>query len=285
MYLNELDQFAKRQLGCRWYLRYVDEVVLLGASPEDLLARQAAIASFLGRRLRLSLRADTLPPRPVSSGVTFVGWRTWGNRRLARRQTLANLDRRCRHFARRQVRRAHGGLAQRVQLPAAPVRRLRAALASFAAHLRHGDTWRDWGAAWARHAWLEAIFVRDAWRLQLRYAPARRPGWAAAYRLLLRRAAPATLLFLPRGCFVEFHGPQRVGAARALGLRQVWLPRAGWALGAGFHRRWTAHHARRALAAGHAVALLERRPRGHLAALAVLLPRPDPAGLERGRRR
>lgn len=275
VYLNELDQFAKRQLGCRWYLRYVDDVVLLGASRQELLTRQDAIAAFLGRRLRLSLRADTPPPRPVSAGVTFVGWRTWGDRRLARRQTLANLDRRCGDFGRRQVRRAHGGLAQRVQLPAVPVQRLRAALASFAAHLRHGATWRDWRAAWARHAWLEAIFARDAWRLRLRYAPARRPGWAAAYRLLLRRAAPATLLFLPRGRFVEFHGPQRLRAARALGLRHVWLPRAGWALGAGFHRRRTAHCARRALAAGYAVALLERLPHGHLAALAVLLPRPD----------
>ncbi|MBI4518246.1 MAG: RNA-directed DNA polymerase [Deltaproteobacteria bacterium] len=40
VYLNELDQFVKRRLGCRFYRRYVDEVILLAEDPERLRCRR-----------------------------------------------------------------------------------------------------------------------------------------------------------------------------------------------------------------------------------------------------
>ncbi len=57
VYLNELDQYVKRELGCRHYVRYVDDLVLLAPHSNLLLEWCAAIEAFLGERLGL-----TLPP-------------------------------------------------------------------------------------------------------------------------------------------------------------------------------------------------------------------------------
>jgi len=77
VYLYELDQFAKRRLGCRYYVRYMDDVVLLATEPAELVRARTAIAAFARERLRLDLRADQTEPFRVARGVDFVGWKTW----------------------------------------------------------------------------------------------------------------------------------------------------------------------------------------------------------------
>lgn len=42
VYLNELDQFIKRELRCRQYIRYVDDLVLLAPDPQTLVVWCAA---------------------------------------------------------------------------------------------------------------------------------------------------------------------------------------------------------------------------------------------------
>lgn len=37
VYLDQVDQFAKRELGCRWYARYVDDLVLLSHDEAELV--------------------------------------------------------------------------------------------------------------------------------------------------------------------------------------------------------------------------------------------------------
>ncbi len=58
VYLDALDQYVKRTLRCRHYLRYVDDTVLLSESREELVAWRAAIAAFLDQRLQLCLRVQ-----------------------------------------------------------------------------------------------------------------------------------------------------------------------------------------------------------------------------------
>ena len=92
VYLNELDQFVKRRLRCRYYVRYVDDLVLLSTDPGELERMRDEITGFLGDYLRLKLRVEDEEPEPVSRGIDFVGWKTWWNRRLPRRRTLGSLE-------------------------------------------------------------------------------------------------------------------------------------------------------------------------------------------------
>jgi len=94
---------VKSRLRVRWYVRYVDDLVLLAPTPEPLVAWREAIPALLAERVGLALRHDGAEPFPVTRGVQFVGWRTWGDHRVPRRRTLGNVTTPLDHFARCHV--------------------------------------------------------------------------------------------------------------------------------------------------------------------------------------
>lgn len=72
VYLNPLDHFIKRSLGCKGYLRYVDDLVLFANSKQDLHDWHACIDERLGN-MHLHLHAPR-HPHPVEEGIPFLGF-------------------------------------------------------------------------------------------------------------------------------------------------------------------------------------------------------------------
>ena len=281
VYLNELDQFVKRTLKCRFYVRYVDDLVLLAEDPATLAVWRGEIERFLRERLLLELRATGQEPVPVRRGIEFVGWKTWWNRRLPRRQAVGNLLQRVNHFERLAVRPVYNGLARRIDLTTrksgrlrpggtqrqdlTAIERLRDALASYSGHLRHGAAWRQWERVWGRHPWLGLVFEREGWTIGDRWRwrrIARVRRFRHQYSWLVRHAPQDCLVFCQVGRFVEFYGPQRLTAEQVLGLTRARLPRAGYALTAGFPVRMATQYTRRALEAGRPIIEVRAGPRG-----------------------
>ena len=91
IYLNEADHYAKRVLGLRHYVRYVDDMVMIGLGRDEALEAKAAMEEFLARRLHLALSRWSLGK--VRDGVNFVGYRTWPWGRLVRRYSLHKFNR------------------------------------------------------------------------------------------------------------------------------------------------------------------------------------------------
>lgn len=259
VYLNEVDQFVKRTLRVRHYVRYVDDMLLLSQCRSELLAWRDQIAELLDRSLRLRLRPEPAEFVPVGRGVDFVGWKTWGRRRVVRHRTLQSFGERVGSFEKQWVRRALGGAAHRIDLDRpgaheAAVGLVRV-LASYSGHLRNGAAC-DWRKAWRERPWLAALFERRGWNLAPRW-PQPRPwqplGPRAHYAALIRSAAGRCLVFTRVGRFVEFYGPQRIKAHAVFGLRPVALPRAR-GLAAGFPVASIGVFRRCAFEAGRAVA-------------------------------
>lgn len=73
IYLNELDQYVKRILKCRWYGRYVDDFYILSPSKKYLENKLFEIASFLESNLCLKLHPHKITIKEISKGVKFVG--------------------------------------------------------------------------------------------------------------------------------------------------------------------------------------------------------------------
>jgi hypothetical protein len=241
VYLDQLDQFVKRHLRCRHYVRYVDDFVLLSDDPDQLVRWRDEIVEFLRDRLGLALRADGAAPFRVGRGIDFVGWKTWQDHRLPRRRTLDALGRRLDAFQRTLVRPMGRGIG-RVDLRAAEdsgaLEGLRSTVASYAGHLKHGGAGRAWDAAWRLRPWLDSLLARKGeWQVADRWRP-RRAMVAATFgrrlRLLAGGAGDRALVFVRVGRFIEFRGLQRLLAERVLGLRSAVVPRAGFALVAGF---------------------------------------------------
>lgn len=91
IYLNELDHYIKRVLKVKRYVRYVDDMVIIGQTKEECLRLREQITSFLQDRLKLSLsKANVFP---ITQGINFVGYRTWRERRLVRTISLKRFHR------------------------------------------------------------------------------------------------------------------------------------------------------------------------------------------------
>lgn len=73
VYLNLFDQFMKRDLGCRYYGRYVDDAAVVSADREWLLSLVPRIRAFLKSELGLELRMGKLELSEVHRGVEFLG--------------------------------------------------------------------------------------------------------------------------------------------------------------------------------------------------------------------
>ncbi len=108
VFLNELDQFVKRKLGCRYYLRYCDDFLLLSDSREQLLAWHGAIDEFLRARLMLALNPGQFRLRPVSSGIDFLGYIVRRQYMLVRRRVVNHFRERLEFFD-RQLASRNGG--------------------------------------------------------------------------------------------------------------------------------------------------------------------------------
>lgn len=73
VYLDRLDQFVKHRLRAAHYVRYVDDFVLLHASPQWLNAARAQIEAFVEHELEIRLNPAKTILQPIDRGIDFVG--------------------------------------------------------------------------------------------------------------------------------------------------------------------------------------------------------------------
>ena len=98
IYLNELDQCCKHRLKIHYYIRYMDDVIILGQDKETLHRWKAAVETFLREELALDLNSKT-SIRPVCQGVEFVGVRIWPTHMKLRKSTVRRIKREVRKIS------------------------------------------------------------------------------------------------------------------------------------------------------------------------------------------
>lgn len=102
LYLNELDQFCKHELHVHYFIRYMDDVIILSDDKKELAELKVVIEEFLNSVLHLDLNKKTTI-RPCSLGVDFVGYHIWATHRKLKKQTarrmIRNVKRMCNQMA------------------------------------------------------------------------------------------------------------------------------------------------------------------------------------------
>lgn len=73
VYLNDFDHFVKRDLGIRYYGRYVDDFVLVHSSKHYLQSCIEHIRTYLKENLYLDLHPDKVYLQHYSKGVQYLG--------------------------------------------------------------------------------------------------------------------------------------------------------------------------------------------------------------------
>lgn len=87
IYLNELDQFIKRELKARYYIRYADDFVLFSESKKWLFGLIDRIREFLQDKLKLELHSGKIFIQTLNSGIDFLGWVHFPHQRILRTKT------------------------------------------------------------------------------------------------------------------------------------------------------------------------------------------------------
>ena len=93
VYLNELDQFVKHKLKAKYYLRYVDDFVILHSSKNQLKAWKKEISNFLKEKLKLNLHPDKSRIVNLSRGIDLVGFRNFYYCRFLRKRSIRKMKR------------------------------------------------------------------------------------------------------------------------------------------------------------------------------------------------
>jgi hypothetical protein len=125
LYLNELDQFVKRTLKCRFYLRYVDDFILLHEDPAMLKRWMKEIKDFTRLCLDLRVSERKIRMQNIRKGVDFLGYFIKPDHVLARRSVVARFKQKIDQAAKTGIGFEDKGL--------------KAMASSYFGHFSHGD--------------------------------------------------------------------------------------------------------------------------------------------------
>ena len=128
VYMNALDWFVVKTLGCRAYLRFVDDFALFSNSKKQLWAWKKAVTGFLATQ-RLTVHERSAQVQPVASGIPWLGFVVHPNHRLLKRRNAVNFSRRLR---RNMDLYASGDIT---------FAELDASVQGWINHVRYADTW------------------------------------------------------------------------------------------------------------------------------------------------
>lgn len=176
VYLNELDQFVKHTLKCKYYIRYCDDFLILQESAAQLQEAKERIEEFARARLRLSLNDKYRSIAPVTNGIDFLGYVIHPDHALVRRRVVNNLRTKLEEFEKLLASQSSSQpQAHNLSFPQAvsgnPVSvfkydylllgRLRAVLASYWGHLKWADTHNLRNALIKRYSFILEYFKVD----------------------------------------------------------------------------------------------------------------------------
>lgn len=87
IYLNELDQFVKRKLRVKYYVRYADDFVVLNGDKAYLENLLGEINKFLAEKLDLQLHPQKIIIEKYHQGVDFLGYVIFPHHNILRTKT------------------------------------------------------------------------------------------------------------------------------------------------------------------------------------------------------
>jgi len=93
LYLSTMDHWIKQTLGCRYYIRYCDDMVILGPEKTRLHEIRAEIQAYLANRLKLTLKSDWQVFPVAVRGIDFLGYRFFPSYTLLRKSTALQFKR------------------------------------------------------------------------------------------------------------------------------------------------------------------------------------------------
>lgn len=124
IYLNKLDQYIKHTLGAKYYMRYMDDFILLSPDKEQLRRWLADIERFLRDEIKLELNPKTTI-LAAKNGIDFVGYKHRATHRKVRPDSVKRIK--------KTIKKYESGKITKEQL--------QKSIASWTGHAGHADSY------------------------------------------------------------------------------------------------------------------------------------------------
>jgi len=99
-FLQELDHLIKERLGVKYYVRYVDDLVLLGANKKKLHKVRKEIEAYL-ETIDLKLKENWQVFRVDKRDIDFLGFRLFRDKTILRKRNALRIARRVRKISKK----------------------------------------------------------------------------------------------------------------------------------------------------------------------------------------
>ena len=93
IYLDKVDQYCKRRLSLKYYVRYMDDIIIVVESKEKAKEVKRLVAAFLKDKLNLDINKDKTKVFPLNQGVNAVGFKIYATHRLLRNNCKKKIKR------------------------------------------------------------------------------------------------------------------------------------------------------------------------------------------------
>ena len=93
VYMNPVDHFIKRELKAKSYVRYVDDMVIIGVSREEAVRVKDEVEAFVKRELGMDYSHWMIDK--IKRGINFVGYRTWKSVKFVRKHSMYKFRKAC----------------------------------------------------------------------------------------------------------------------------------------------------------------------------------------------
>lgn len=129
IYMNETDQYCKRKLSLKYYVRYADDVVIIVKDKQEASRVLRLIEDFMIKRLHLNVNADKTKIFPISQGINGIGFKIHTTHRLLRDNSKKKIKRKVKKMRHLLV---EGEMA---------IEKAEQILSSWSGHAGHGDSY------------------------------------------------------------------------------------------------------------------------------------------------
>lgn len=92
MYMNQVDQYAKRTLGIKRYTRYNDDIIIIGTKSQVMLYREK-LTEFIEQSLKMEVNPRKTCIAPIYKGVEYCGRKIYPTHYHLRKSTSLRMKR------------------------------------------------------------------------------------------------------------------------------------------------------------------------------------------------
>ncbi len=133
IYMNDFDNYVKKALKVKHYIRYVDDFVLFETSKEKLQKLYKEIKNYLRENLDLELRADS-KLKKHSTGLDFLGYIIRPDYVLTRKRVVNN-------YKYKKVKYLQNYERQKGKMNLSEIKEFLSVKASFESHIKHSNSY------------------------------------------------------------------------------------------------------------------------------------------------